>query len=161
MLRNLFTWRGRIGRARFLGYSILPLPLFVIGLAPLALEVRAGNQGFGSLSIGTILLTIAVLVTISWINVVTPIKRLHDLNLSGWWWWLWILIPTLFTGSPSAVVNNVCFVLFIISLILIYCLPGTRGDNRFGPEPARYPALPTAVEDRILAMSSGTSRQTR
>lgn len=47
-------------------------------------------------------------------------RRLHDTNRSAWWL-LISLIP--FIGS--------------IVLIVFYCLPGTPGPNRFGPEPGK------------------------
>lgn len=45
------------------------------------------------------------------------VRRLHDINLNGWWLLL-LLIPL---GQ---------FVVFIMD-----CLPGTAGPNRFGPNP--------------------------
>jgi uncharacterized membrane protein YhaH (DUF805 family) len=46
------------------------------------------------------------------------VRRLHDLDRSGWWYWL-ILVP---------VVGAVILFIWLISR-------GTRGANRFGPEP--------------------------
>lgn len=46
------------------------------------------------------------------------VRRLHDIDKSGWWL-LISLIP--FVGS--------------IVLLVFYCLEGTRGPNRFGPDP--------------------------
>lgn len=46
------------------------------------------------------------------------VRRLHDLNLSGWWLLL-ALLPYL--GQAA--------------LLVALCLPGTRGDNRFGADP--------------------------
>jgi len=45
------------------------------------------------------------------------IRRLHDLDRSGWWWWL-SMIPLI--GS--------------VVLLIWNCQRGTRGPNRFGPE---------------------------
>jgi uncharacterized membrane protein YhaH (DUF805 family) len=46
------------------------------------------------------------------------VRRLHDLGRSGWWYWL-ILIP---------VVGWVILFVWFVSR-------GTRGPNRFGPDP--------------------------
>lgn len=46
------------------------------------------------------------------------VRRLHDLDRSGWWWWLW-LIP----------------LIGWIILIVWYATKGTSGPNRFGPDP--------------------------
>nr|MBA2815795.1 Inner membrane protein YhaH [Candidatus Pantoea persica] len=52
------------------------------------------------------------------------VRRLHDLDRSGWWL-LMMLIP------------------LVGKLLLIYfCLRGTAGPNRFGPDPFDAPALP-------------------
>ncbi|MBQ3943110.1 MAG: DUF805 domain-containing protein [Elusimicrobia bacterium] len=46
------------------------------------------------------------------------VRRLHDIDFNGWW----ILIGFIpFIGS--------------IVLIIFACLPGTEGENRFGPAP--------------------------
>lgn len=45
-------------------------------------------------------------------------RRLHDINRTGWWQVLY-LVP----------------VLGWIVLIVLWCLKGTAGDNRYGPQP--------------------------
>lgn len=54
-----------------------------------------------------------------WPTLAVSIKRWHDRDKSGWWV-LIVLIPVV--GWLVAIVAN-------------GCLPGTRGSNRFGPEP--------------------------
>jgi uncharacterized membrane protein YhaH (DUF805 family) len=46
------------------------------------------------------------------------VRRLHDTDRSGWWW-LIVFIP----------------LIGIIVLIVFWCFEGTRGPNRFGPDP--------------------------
>ena len=46
------------------------------------------------------------------------VRRLHDTDRSGWWWLL-SFIP----------------LIGIIVLIVFWCSEGTRGPNRFGPDP--------------------------
>jgi len=46
------------------------------------------------------------------------VRRLHDRDKSGWWYWLW-LIP----------------LIGWIILIVWFATEGTRGPNRFGPDP--------------------------
>jgi uncharacterized membrane protein YhaH (DUF805 family) len=50
------------------------------------------------------------------------VRRLHDTDRSGWWWLL-VLIP----------------VIGLIVLIVFWCFEGTRGPNRFGPDPLGAP----------------------
>jgi uncharacterized membrane protein YhaH (DUF805 family) len=61
-------------------------------------------------------------------DVAVSIRRLHDLDRSGWW----LLIC--FTGIG------------IIVLLVWDCMRGTLGPNRFGPDPIAPPALPAAVQ---------------
>jgi uncharacterized membrane protein YhaH (DUF805 family) len=70
----------------------------------------------GGLSI--VLQSFAVIVVIGIIipTYTVTIRRLHDLNLSGWW----ILIA----------VAGLLFILWIM-----FCREGTKGDNRFGSDP--------------------------
>jgi uncharacterized membrane protein YhaH (DUF805 family) len=53
------------------------------------------------------------------VGIIVQIKRWHDLNKSGWW----ILI------------NLICCIGHIWSIIECGCVKGTKGENRFGPDP--------------------------
>ena len=53
------------------------------------------------------------------------IRRLHDIDRSGWWWWI-LLVPLV--GA-------------IIMLVWV-CTRGSSGPNRFGPDPLAGSALP-------------------
>jgi uncharacterized membrane protein YhaH (DUF805 family) len=51
-------------------------------------------------------------------NLAVSIRRLHDLNRTGWWIFI-SLIP----------------IIGWIVLLIWYCTRGTEGPNRFGPDP--------------------------
>jgi uncharacterized membrane protein YhaH (DUF805 family) len=53
-------------------------------------------------------------------GIAVAVRRLHDVDRSGWWYLL-VLIPVL--GS-------------LILIFAFFIHRGTRGENRFGPEPA-------------------------
>lgn len=57
----------------------------------------------------------------------TTVGRLHDLDRSGWWWLL-------------ACIPYVC----VVAVIVIGCLPGTPGPNRFGSDPTAQRGIPPA-----------------
>jgi uncharacterized membrane protein YhaH (DUF805 family) len=68
-------------------------------------------------------LGITVVVILFWLATVLPtlaitIRRLHDLDRTGWWIFLG-LVP----------------IVGAIILIIWYCSRGTQGPNRFGPDP--------------------------
>ena len=83
-------------------------------------------------------------------NLAVTIRRLHDTDRSGWW----ILAPLapyavgLFMGIMAVAAPDLSIVAGLvmllamlaalglgIMLLVFYCLEGTRGPNRFGPDP--------------------------
>ena len=68
----------------------------------------------GTLSLNIIGALISILVFLPSLGIF--VRRLHDINFSGWWF-LISLIP--FLG--------------FIALYIIECLPGTAGENKYGP----------------------------
>ena len=93
----------------------------------------------------TALLWLATLVP----SIAVAVRRLHDTNRSGWW----LLLPiipyclafalggaAMMTGGLGAGLGTAGIFLMIgaigaIVLLVFYCLPGTPGDNRYGPNP--------------------------
>jgi uncharacterized membrane protein YhaH (DUF805 family) len=71
------------------------------------------------------------------------IKRLHDRNKSGWWMALFFIVPSLLgklsdrLGDQTAVfiVSGIGLGLSVWCFVEIFCLKGTKGPNRFGPDP--------------------------
>lgn len=103
--------RGRIGRARYLAYTILPS--FALMLAAALLE-GALAQRFPAIQ----MLPVLTYIPITGLLLVMGVRRLHDMNLSGWLALLG-LIP-------------------IVNLILwlgLLAAPSTAGANRHGPAP--------------------------
>lgn len=75
------------------------------------------------------------------------VKRLHDRDLSAWWLSIFWLLPLMLLFAGSFVVAGsshdrtidlsaiVAFGISGWSFIEFFCLRGTVGDNRFGPDP--------------------------
>ena len=121
---------GRIGRLRYLAYSIGITFLFMLIMIPLVgSSVLMGDMsGASSLSV---ILYIALNVVALVVSVIYARRRLNDLNRSGWWFLLFI-VP---------IVN----LLFWIYLVFF---PGTEGSNNFGPAPG-----PNSLGVQILGWS--------
>jgi uncharacterized membrane protein YhaH (DUF805 family) len=104
-----FSASGRIGRARYVGYTV-GWTLLVAALAGvlMTLTVTTGLAALGFLpAMGAYALLIAI-------QLLLTIQRCHDFNVSGW----------------------LCLLLLIPPLNLVFWfMPGTSGPNRFGPPP--------------------------
>lgn len=103
---NVFTTNGRIGRLRYLGWSMAMTLCFLV------------IMGLGFLLGETVGVAVTALASIAFIviAVMIGVQRLHDLGWSGW---LWLLNFVPFVGSVFG--------------ILMLVLPGSTGANRYGP----------------------------
>lgn len=116
----LFSFDGRINRARFWGYL---LPLNLIPIAGLIIDLSTtGEMG--------VFYGIAVLINF-WPALALNVKRCHDRDKSGWFY-LITLIP---------------FLNFWYLIEIGFC-KGTDGDNRFGPDPLGRPVLDLQILDQ-------------
>ena len=79
----------------------------------------------------------------TWFLVATTVKRLHDRNKSGWWMVPLLIAPNVFNRLEARLpdsyaadaLGTVAFALCVWGFIELLCLRGTRGPNRFGPDP--------------------------
>ena len=104
----------------------------------------AGFSMFSSIGILGSLWSLATLVP----NIAVAIRRLHDTNRTGWWLLLPVIpyvIGLVIMLSAAASQNlgmigiggifSLIGLVGAIVLLVFYCLPGTPGPNRFGPDP--------------------------
>ena len=109
-LKQYADFKGRARRKEFWFFQLFCL-LFGIGLLAvlflIGMKSEAAEGVLNVIGIAFILPNLAVMV-----------RRLHDTDLSGWWALLY-LVPLLGT----------------LLLFIFACLEGTRGSNRFGPDP--------------------------
>ena len=115
---NFFTSSGRFSRTNFLAGFLLGLVIIVIASAVY------GSNNYAS-PIYSLLSLIFYFVGCI-VLLIVQIKRLHDLNNSGWY-----------------VLLNVIPLASIILLIYYFFQPGTDGDNKYGIDPL------TLYDDRI------------
>lgn len=128
---NYAVFKGRASRSEFWWFflftfivqTIVQIP-YQIGLS----QIEGANMFWGTnpsgemnslLVIGGALMLIWLAITIVPTIAVT-VRRLHDIDRSGWWWWL----------------NIVCCIGWIV-LLVFQLLPSTPGPNRYGEGPAQ------------------------
>ncbi|WP_246202787.1 DUF805 domain-containing protein [Sphingomonas lacunae] len=117
-LHRYAEFDGRSTRLEYWSYS---LALFIALLVILLFAEAVGD------TLGAIVVTIVVLATII-PHVALTVRRLHDMNASGWL--LVLMIVPLVIGGPVATLAN-------IGLLVIMTLPGTAGPNSYGPPSLR------------------------
>ncbi len=105
------TFSGRAQRSEFWFFSLFTL------LGSIALSI------LDSLSFGLSLADPGLLEGLFSLAMLLPslsvtVRRLHDLDRTGWWLWLW-LIP---------VIGWIILLIWMVS-------KGTDGDNDYGPDP--------------------------
>ncbi len=106
----LFSFKGRVTRKQFWIFNLI---IFIAGLL---LGVLTGMpEKFGEFTKPQLMF----MLWIFWPSLAVQAKRWHDINKSAWW----LLLNTIPIAGP------------IWALIENGFLPGTPGDNKFGPAP--------------------------
>ena len=136
-LRRYADFKGRSRRKEFWLFALLNVVVFtlvtilsmVIGGASMMTQM-ANSAGNPMAVYGALFSGVGLLLAVWWLATVVPnvavgVRRLHDRDMSGWWYLGGIVggfIP--FVG-----------ILASIGLVVLFCLEGARGPNRFGPDP--------------------------
>ncbi len=104
---RIFSVAGRIGRARYIAYT-LGLTLLVSMLGGLLIGVLAAVISPDLAGAVTAVMWLAILV----LSIMLTIQRCHDFNTTGW-----------------------LAILAVVPLVnlMFWIIPGTDGKNRFGP----------------------------
>jgi uncharacterized membrane protein YhaH (DUF805 family) len=110
---KVFSVQGRIGRLRFLAWTLVSLLIAAAVAGVIAISLFTGER----FMLGGLLGMVAVLVYL-YVNITISVQRLHDLGWSGWLWLL-NLVPLVGSVFP----------------ILIMVMPGNTGANRYGAPP--------------------------
>ncbi len=105
VIRNSFNFSGRAGRSEFWWWALLT-------------NVVTGAAYVADLKLQTGLLAFLSMAVIFVPNLAVEVRRLHDLDASGWW--------ILLSFVP---------VLGALGLMLWFTAAGSYGENRFGADP--------------------------
>ena len=137
MVNILFSFHGRLARLRYFLLGILSSALIAGTIAAVI-----ANSGGSRVPLAIMVVGIgAVLIVALICGLSALVRRLHDLNLSGWWALAVIFgpvaahfAPELLAGNPKAgeILSRLAGLL--VALWLLF-QSGTPGPNRFGPDP--------------------------
>jgi uncharacterized membrane protein YhaH (DUF805 family) len=156
----LFSFKGRIPRRTYWLYSV-PVNLAVAllaeqllalaevrGAAPVRSALPAPVETAGSGPPWLAYAVVAAYLPLLWIKLAVLAKRWHDQNRSANW----------------LIVTFIPVIGMVINFLECGCNPGTRGENRYGPDPipdpnALPPCLPMARRRNPLARGHRPSKQ--
>lgn len=135
-LRRYADFSGRSRRKEYWSFLLLNFVVYFVCAALMiaggfsmaamtnpgeAASVKAPGAGFflGAGIFGIYFL--AILIP----SIAVTVRRFHDRNMSGWFFLLFLVL------------SLIPFVGFLVSLgmLVLMCLEGTRGPNKFGPDP--------------------------
>ena len=137
-----FTWfflslRGRISRQEYwLGYvGVIVLYIVLVKLLqPVFVEWQRPYRSWwyrDELDAALALPKLWLAAAFMWPMATLYVKRLHDLNLSGWWLFA---MPFLSWAASTLNAGSLQFAMWAC-IAGLGILSGTRGDNRFGSDP--------------------------
>lgn len=132
LINLLFGFQGRINRSKYWLAVVIWLVIWCVLVALLLLTE------FSAVAIG---LAVIVLIPSTVSGIAVGIKRLHDRDKSGWWLLIFYVVPPVLDGIGNAV-PEMSFIFSAASLAItiwmfveLGFLRGTRGPNRYGPDP--------------------------
>jgi uncharacterized membrane protein YhaH (DUF805 family) len=158
-LAGLLDLRGRTSRARYWGTIIavvVLLALLLVALWAYALSIPGVYENGGPTpfpgdppGIAGALLWFALLALALAAGLAATIRRLHDRDMAWWWILILVFVPDLLAGGAQYLAEGAIDVSATITYMMriaaitislwafveLYCLRGTVGPNRFGPDP--------------------------
>lgn len=132
-LRRYAEFSGRSRRKEYWMFALLMIIVYAFAgalmMSVLLPSFRSGTPidwpavpatfWLGAVLLG--LFVIAIIVP----AVAVTVRRLHDRDMSGWWY-----LGVLLVGQVPYIGG-----LVHIAFLVLMCLPGTPGANRYGPDP--------------------------
>lgn len=160
----LFGFQGRINRAKLWLFLLVVIVIEVVyftmismmfGMTIFTAMMAGGGHAGAALAGGAsilifALISCAIFIVILIAAIAVTVKRLHDRDKSAIWLLVFWLLPAVLNmigiasspGEASGGRGAVALICGLASLgiaiwafVELYCLRGTVGDNRFGPDP--------------------------
>src|SRR5215470_9817863 len=138
MTQLLFLFQGRLNRQPYWLIAIaIAVVMTLLGIFILATGFEGDFGASGPIFVIASILCLPLL----WIGLAVAVKRLHDRGKSAWWLIVFCVVPAILggiaylIGMAAAVLHIVSFGITVWAFVELGCLRGTRGPNRFGPDP--------------------------
>ena len=135
---SLRAWRGRISRGDYVAFHVI---LFILGCLT---RVSVVEKLLGFLIISTFGLFGVVLIYLVYLVWCVEARRFHDFGLSGWWALLTICgrLGITIVFAIIGIIQKwditrmyvVDGIVNVVPFLIIACIAGTHGPNRFGPD---------------------------
>ena len=156
-LKKYATFSGRAPRAEFWWFFLFVMIIyFAMVIAAFVIIGGAMAQSQSPLGMIGAFGIVGIFIGLFWLAIIIPtiavqVRRIHDLDRSGWWVGAYYIVylvymvtsfataasggePTI-GGSLVALIIALGFFAYSIVLLIFYCLAGTKGANRYGPDP--------------------------
>ncbi|WP_233417135.1 DUF805 domain-containing protein [Halovulum marinum] len=125
-LEKFLIFGGRATRAEFWWFYLFTV---IAGVLAVPLEIFLETK----------MITTGVGVAFLLPTLAAGSRRLHDTGRPGWLLAIPFLALPLYAVGPAAFGTGLLFGIAV--LVLLLCMPGQRGANRYGPDPKLAPDL--------------------
>lgn len=124
VLSKYAVFSGRAGRREYWMFFLFNL---IFSIAARFVDATSGSD---IVLLGMKPVTMGYGLAVALPSLAVAVRRLHDIGYSGWWMLL-LIVP--FIGP--------------VALVVMFCLPGNPGENKYGPATAAAAAPETKAEE--------------
>ena len=142
------SFKGRLNRKAYISITIKELLLLTLYSGVFIALPNLTNQEIGkfitilSLIIMGIMFVV-ITATIVASQITSVVKRIHDLDFSGYWILLIFFLEIIFNWVLTfitipllvIIILFIGLVIFFIYFIGVFFIRGTKGENKYGPDP--------------------------
>lgn len=148
-MSKLFTFEGRARRSEYwyfcLFVFILDFSLRVAGMVYDNCILCCEEEDASVFRYSGSIIELIEYVVISFMGLSVAVRRLHDIECSGWLALLFVALPFFLCMLPSipqnvkvnglTAMSRLLLMVIDVVTIVLFCKPGTEGPNAYGPDP--------------------------
>jgi uncharacterized membrane protein YhaH (DUF805 family) len=147
VIKNFANFRGRASRREFWMFILINIIISIIlSIIDSALGLKIGS---GAMQQGILGLLYSLFIFIP--NLAVTIRRLHDINKSGWWlagFYAAIIVLSVLLVNMQSIIFSLIMLGLAIYFIVLLATPGDTGANEYGPDP--YGSDELNIEDHLI-----------